>query len=125
MGRELATIDELARMDNNDCIVIVRGMPPFFTPKFDISNHPRYNMLDEADKENNTFYLEQNVFTDTEGVTIDLSEFYDEPDNEQGDIVIKYLTSDNGIVRTEDEMMSDVPAELRTMFDKMSVFTVG
>lgn len=63
LGRELATIDELATMDNNDCIVMVRGLHPFMTAKFDIINHPRYNMLDEADKDNNTYYIEENIKT--------------------------------------------------------------
>ncbi|MCR5166484.1 MAG: type IV secretory system conjugative DNA transfer family protein, partial [Oscillospiraceae bacterium] len=126
LGRELATIDELSRMDNNDCIAIVRGMPPFFTPKFDIKNHPRYFMLDEADKENNTFYLEDNVVTDTECVTVDLSQFYDDPDsNGSSGIEIMYLTNDSGVVKTEEEMMSDVPAELRIRFDKLSLYNVG
>ena len=64
LGRELATIDELATMDNNDCIVMVRGLHPFLTEKFNITNHSRYNMLDEADKEHNTYYLEENIRTE-------------------------------------------------------------
>ena len=73
MGRELATIDELLRMDNNDCIVMVRGLPPFFTPKFDVSNHPRYSMLDEADPANNTYYLENEIETVKETELADFS----------------------------------------------------
>lgn len=73
MGRELATIDELLRMDNNDCIVMVRGLPPFFTPKFDVSNHPRYKMLDEADPVNNTYYLKNEIETVTETEEIEFT----------------------------------------------------
>lgn len=54
MGRELMQLDELATMPNNECLVLIRGMRPFRTDKFDILNHPRYNMLDEADKEHNS-----------------------------------------------------------------------
>ena len=63
LGRELATIDELGVMDNNNCIVMVRGLHPFFTEKFDIVNHPRYSMLDECDPDNNTYYLEKNLLS--------------------------------------------------------------
>ena len=77
LGRELATIDELSTMDNNDCIVMVRGLHPFMTAKFDITNHPRYSMLDEADKANNTYYLEENINTVRETEYVDFTKFYD------------------------------------------------
>ena len=101
-------------------------MPPFFTPKFDIASHPRYSMLDEADKENNTFYLEENVFTETEGVTVDLSEFYNETvETDSEDIEIMYCTNENGIVRSAEEMISDIPMELRLRLENLSVYAVG
>ena len=76
LGRELATIDELGTMDNNDCIVMVRGLHPFFTHKFDIVNHPRYSMLDEADRENNTYYLEENLDTLKETEFVSFEDFF-------------------------------------------------
>lgn len=58
MGRELMTQDELEKMENSECIVMVRGIPPFKTDKFDVVNHPRYEQLDEAAKDgSNTFEL--------------------------------------------------------------------
>lgn len=114
LGRELATIDELATMDNNDCIVMVRGLHPFMTAKFDITNHPRYDMLDEADKENNTYYLEKNITTLEETIPIDLSEFYDEGDVDTSELIeIGYITSDNKIVIPPPDLMDDIPDEVR------------
>ena len=114
LGRELATIDELSTMDNNDCIVMVRGLHPFLTEKFDITNHPRYNMLDEADKEHNTYYLEENIRTEEETVPIDLSEFYDDGDIDVSEVIeIGYITSDNKIIIPPPDLMDDIPDEIR------------
>lgn len=114
LGRELATIDELATMDNNDCIVMVRGLHPFMTAKFDITNHPRYDMLDEADKEHNTFFLEDNITTEEEIISIDLSEFYDDGDIDTSEVIeIGYITSDNKIVVPPPDLMDGIPNEVR------------
>ena len=121
LGRELATIDELATMDNNDCIVMVRGLHPFFTAKFDITNHPRYNMLDEADKENNTYYLEENIKTVPETEYIDFSDLYEgeilSPDST---IKINYITSDNEVIRSAADLMDDIPENIREKFSGIS-----
>ena len=121
LGRELATIDELATMDNNDCIVMVRGLHPFFTAKFDISNHPRYSMLDEADKENNTYYLEENIRTTPETEYIDFSSLYDDgiisPDIA---IEINYITSDNEVIKSTADLMNDIPDEIMEKFSDIS-----
>ena len=83
-------------------------------------------MLDEADKENNTFYLEGNVFTETEGVTVDLSEFYNETvETVDTDVEILYLTNDSGIIRNEEDMLSDIPPEIRVRLDKLELCTMG
>lgn len=79
MGRELMQLNELSTMDNNDCIVMIRGMPPFLTPKFEITNHRRYNMLDEVNKERNSYYVEREITTETPAF-IDFEDFFD--DNE-------------------------------------------
>lgn len=125
LGRELATIDELATMDNNDCIVMVRGLHPFLTAKFDITNHPRYNMLDETDKEHNTYYLEENIRTEEETVPIDLSEFYDDGDIDVSEVIeIGYITSDNKIIIPPPDLMDDIPDEIRDRLkDIVGIYT--
>lgn len=121
LGRELATIDELSTMDNNDCIVMVRGLHPFMTAKFDIQSHPRYNMLDEADKHKNTYYLEDNIKTKPETEYVDFSRFYDngtiEPDNT---IEIGYVTSNNEIIKSAADLMSDIPQDIREIFSDIT-----
>jgi type IV secretion system protein VirD4 len=52
LGRELMTIDELATMPGNKCILQLRGLRPFFSPKYDIKRHPNFKHTAEADKKN-------------------------------------------------------------------------
>ena len=52
LGKELMTQDEIAVMDGSKCILQLRGVRPFFSDKFDITKHPRYKYLSDADKKN-------------------------------------------------------------------------
>jgi Type IV secretory pathway, VirD4 components len=52
LGKELMTQDELAVMDGGKCILQVRGVRPFFSDKYDITKHPNYKYLADADKKN-------------------------------------------------------------------------
>ncbi len=52
LGKELMTQDEIAVMDGSKCILQLRGVRPFFSDKFDITKHPRYQYLSDADKRN-------------------------------------------------------------------------
>lgn len=58
LGKELMTQDEIAVMDGGKCILQLRGVRPFFSDKFDITKHPRYKYLADADKRN-TFDIER------------------------------------------------------------------
>ena len=42
LGRELMTPSELATMPGDKCILQLRGLPPFFSPKYDLKQHPNY-----------------------------------------------------------------------------------
>ena len=52
LGKELMTPDELAVMDGGKCILQVQGVRPFFSDKFDITKHPQYKYLSDADPKN-------------------------------------------------------------------------
>ena len=52
LGKELMTQDEIAVMDGGKCILQLRGVRPFFSDKFDVTKHPRYQYLSDADKRN-------------------------------------------------------------------------
>ena len=58
LGRELMSVDDLATMDGNKCILQVRGLRPFLSDKYDITKHPNYKYLSDADKRN-TFDVEK------------------------------------------------------------------
>ena len=58
LGKELMTQDEIAVMDGGKCILQLRGVRPFFSDKYDITKHPRYRYLSDADKKN-TFDVER------------------------------------------------------------------
>ncbi len=52
LGKELMTPDELAVMDGGKCILQVQGVRPFFSDKYDITKHPQYKYLSDADPKN-------------------------------------------------------------------------
>jgi type IV secretion system protein VirD4 len=52
LGRELMTVDELATMDGSKCILQLRGLHPFFSPKYDLRKHPNFKYTAEANKRN-------------------------------------------------------------------------
>jgi len=52
LGKDLMTIDELAVMDGAKCIVQVRGVRPFFSDKYDLTQHPNYKLTADYDKKN-------------------------------------------------------------------------
>ena len=59
LGRELMTPAELATMPGDRCILQLRGLPPFYSPKYDLKQHPNYKYAAEADKVKNAFSLDQ------------------------------------------------------------------
>ena len=59
LGRELMTPSELATMPGNRCILQLRGLPPFYSKKYDLKQHPNYKYTAEADKQKNAFSLDK------------------------------------------------------------------
>ena len=59
VGRELMTPSELATMPGNRCILQLRGLPPFYSKKYDLKQHPNYKYTAEADKKKNAFSLDR------------------------------------------------------------------
>ena len=60
LGKELMTQDELAVMDGGKCILQLRGVRPFFSDKYDITKHPNYKYLSDADPKN-AFDMEKHL----------------------------------------------------------------
>ena len=52
LGKELMSIDELATLDGGKCIYQLRGVRPFLSDKYDITKHPWYKYLSDADPRN-------------------------------------------------------------------------
>ncbi len=52
LGKDLASIDELAVLDGGKCILQLRGVRPFLSDKYDITKHPNYKYLSDYDKRN-------------------------------------------------------------------------
>ena len=59
LGRELMTPAELATMPGDRCILQLRGLPPFYSPKYDLKQHPNYKYTAEADRVKNVFDLDK------------------------------------------------------------------
>ena len=129
MGRELMQLDELATMPNNECLVLIRGMRPFRTDKFDIKNHRRYNMLDEAaDDDRNTYYLSNNKFTDTETENIVFDSYEDVQDIDYAvigkpDIVVHQISADGKNIIPVSELDQIFSPEINRLFDGLTTYS--
>ena len=73
LGKELASVDELAVLDGGKCILQLRGVRPFLSEKYDITKHPNYKYLSDADRRN-TFDIEKFLSTK---LKVKLEETYD------------------------------------------------
>ena len=62
LGKDLASVDELAVLDGGKCILQLRGVRPFLSNKYDITKHPNYIYLADYD-EKNTFDIERFLST--------------------------------------------------------------
>ena len=58
LGKDLATVDELAVLDGGKCILQLRGVRPFKSDKYDLTQHPNYKYTSDFDKKNE-FNIEQ------------------------------------------------------------------
>jgi type IV secretion system protein VirD4 len=76
LGKSLMTMDELAVMDGGKCILQLRGVRPFLSPKYDITQHPNYKYLSDFSKKN-TFDIERYLSTRLKVKPDDAFEVYD------------------------------------------------
>lgn len=82
LGRELMAMDELAVMDGSKCILQLRGVRPFFSDKYDITQHKNYKYLSDANPKN-TFSIERFLSTQLKVKPDEEYEVYEfEPDKE-------------------------------------------
>ena len=58
LGHELMSRDELAVLDGGKCILQLRGVRPFLSDKYDLTQHPNYKLTGDYDKKN-TFNIEK------------------------------------------------------------------
>ena len=58
MGHELLSRDELAVLDGGKCILQLRGVRPFLSDKYDLTQHPNYKLTSDCDPKN-TFDIEK------------------------------------------------------------------
>ena len=76
LGKELASVDELAVLDGSKCILQLRGVRPFMSNKYDITKHPKYKQLSDYDKKNE-FDIEKFVSTKLRTKPDDVYEVYE------------------------------------------------
>ena len=81
LGKDLMSLDELAVMDGGKCLLQVRGVRPFLSNKYDITGHPNYKYLSDADPKN-AFNIERFLSTKLKLSPADTFEVFetDEPD---------------------------------------------
>lgn len=76
LGKELASVDELAVLDGGKCILQLRGVRPFLSAKYDITQHPNYKYLSDYDKRN-AFDIEKYISTQLKPKPDEVYEVYD------------------------------------------------
>ena len=109
LGRELMTVDELKIIKDNECILFVRGIYPFFCDKFVIEKHPNYKRLEDSEPDN--AYLIKNIETvkfNDEIETESDENIYSEPVNDSGDAD---ETSSEDVPKKDDEIEQSVTIE--------------
>ena len=84
LGKELMTPDELATMDGGKCILQLRGVRPFFSDKYDLTQHPNYKYLADADPKN-VFDVEKYLSARLRLHAEDAYEVYEVDAMEEGD----------------------------------------
>ncbi len=75
-GKDLMSQDEIAIMDGGKCIMMLRGVRPFLSDKYDITKHKRYVQLSDHD-EKNLFDIEKYLSTDLRLKKDQIVETYD------------------------------------------------
>ena len=80
LGKDLATVDELAVLDGGKCILQLRGVRPFLSDKYDITKHPNYKYLSDADPRN-TFNIEKFLSTKLKTKPNDTYDVYEIPES--------------------------------------------
>ena len=82
LGKQLMTSDELAIMNGGKCILQLRGVRPFLSDKYDITKHPNYSYLSDADPRN-AFDVEKYLSTQLKPKPDEAYDFFetDEPDD--------------------------------------------
>ena len=76
LGKDLASIDELSVLDGGKCILQLRGVRPFKSDKYDITKHPNYKYLSDADPRN-AFDIEKYLSTELKPKQDEVYDVYD------------------------------------------------
>ena len=100
LGRELMTPSELATMPGDRCILQLRGLPPFYSKKYDLKQHPNYKYTAEADKQKNAFSLDKLINRHRRPGLAEECEVYeatvpDEALTDEGEDILNYDDLDN------------------------------
>lgn len=85
LGKELMSIDELAVMDGGKCILQLRGVRPFISDKYDITAHPNYKYLSDADPRN-AFNIEKFLSTKLKTKSTDLFEVFETDETDESEV---------------------------------------
>ncbi|MBR1383427.1 MAG: TraM recognition domain-containing protein, partial [Ruminococcus sp.] len=83
LGRELMTVDELKTMKDNECILFVRGIYPFFCNKFKIESHPNYKLLEDSNEDNAYLISDIQTVKFDQAAEVDDDDLHSEPVDEE------------------------------------------
>lgn len=130
-GKELMSQDEITVMDGGKCIYQLRGVRPFLSDKFDITQHKNYKLLEDYDKKN-LFDVEE-YLTNRDKVKLKSSYkinrlniwFYGESkmcENRKSSLIILNINGEQFILESDTELTMDkknyIEAICETMYDE-------
>lgn len=81
LGKPLMTSDELAIMDGGKCVLQLRGVRPFLSDKYDITQHPNYRYLSDANPRN-VFNIEKYLSNELKVKPDDTYDVFESDDDE-------------------------------------------
>ncbi len=125
LGRELMTIDELKVMKDDECILFVRGIFPFFSKKYKIERHVNYKRLEDSNKafaydisNINAVKAEIETSESAEENSKEAVSETDIPDNEAMTATAELISKARDIGERVADSGDDIPDNVPTEFDE-------
>lgn len=122
LGRELMTPDEVGRLDNDKCIILIRGKLPFLDRKYDYPKHPNYKYTEDADDKNAYVLPFKKEKTVLELILSNKEEEVFDNIRKKEELEAPEIKNVWGILNLSEELFIDELESIDSMFDDVQSF---